>query len=413
MMWNQTNAQCPSQELHATNAGENNEFGWPVAIDGDYLVIGSGLEGENSNRTGAAYVFQKIKDMWVEIKKLTASDGANADNFGTAVAINDETIIVGARSHDPAGIDSAGAAYVFERNYGGVNNWGQAKKLVASSQSDDAFFGFAVDIHDDTIVVGATRAFSGDGAAFAFDRNFGGDENWGETAVLFSTGREHGYRTDDVGRKVSVYGNIIIVSELYMPDNSTITGAVTVFRRVNEPAGWIEIKRLTAEPFQDDDDYAKTIDIVEETIIVGSAGRDDRGTVFMYKRNLGGVDAWGEYGTIYPSDGEITDAFGRVVSLGTDRIMVQAPSDQNNEGPDGSAYIFRRDFDSGNEQWNESVKLLFNDAAEGESWSIKGAMSSNSIVFGNPVDDDFGYNSGSAYVYRLNYVEVLPTIIER
>jgi hypothetical protein len=112
---------------------------------------------------GSAYVFQKDTggtDNWGQIKKIVASDRGAVDHFGRSVAIAGDYIVVGAyqEDEDASGANPknyAGSAYVFQKDTGGTNNWGQIKKIVASDRAASDFFGVSVAIAGDYIVVGA------------------------------------------------------------------------------------------------------------------------------------------------------------------------------------------------------------------------------------------------------------------
>jgi hypothetical protein len=93
-------------------------------------------------------------DPFIERKKLIASDGAAYDNFGRSVSINGDTAIVGAHGNDDNGDDS-GSAYIFSRDQGGADNWGEVKKLIASDGAAGDEFGYSVSISGDTAIVGA------------------------------------------------------------------------------------------------------------------------------------------------------------------------------------------------------------------------------------------------------------------
>ena len=93
-------------------------------------------------------------DPFIERKKLTASDGAADDLFGWSVSISGDTAIVAAPGDDDHGSDS-GSAYIFSRDQGGADNWGQVKKLIASDGAADDCFGGSVSISGDTAIVGA------------------------------------------------------------------------------------------------------------------------------------------------------------------------------------------------------------------------------------------------------------------
>ncbi len=75
-----------------------------------------------------------------EVKKLVASDAQADDAFGHSVAVSGDTAVVGAFGED-AGGQYAGAAYVFGRDEGGADNWGEVKKLTASDAQAGDWFG--------------------------------------------------------------------------------------------------------------------------------------------------------------------------------------------------------------------------------------------------------------------------------
>jgi len=179
--------------LRASDAEDNDHYGFSVDVSGDTAVVGAYSEdGAGSNR-GAAYVLARNEGRgtsWDEVIKLTASDAADDDYFGFSVAISGDagTIVVGAHVEDTAGA-ILGAAYVFARNKGGADNWGQVKKLTVTGTDSYANFGASVDIDENAgaIAVGAYRldgAGSWRGAAYVFARNKGGVDNWGMVKTL-------------------------------------------------------------------------------------------------------------------------------------------------------------------------------------------------------------------------------------
>ena len=140
-------------------------FGVSVAISGDYIVVGA-KHAKNGSITfvGAAFVFKKDiggTDNWGEIKQIVASDREYNDLFGASVAISGDYIVVGAPWEDPLKANGsyqsdAGSAYVFKKDQGGTDNWGQIKKIVASDRAVLDYFGYSVAISGDYIVVGAS-----------------------------------------------------------------------------------------------------------------------------------------------------------------------------------------------------------------------------------------------------------------
>lgn len=146
-------AWAQQQKLTASDAAAEDRFGVSVAISGNTAVVGA--DGDD-RFAGAAYVFVGAGSNWAEQQKLTASDRAAGDGFGEAADISGDTVVVGAvASRVPAGQD--GAAYVFVR---GGTAWTQQQRLANPEPSfdelDPDLFGDSVAIDGDTVVVGAT-----------------------------------------------------------------------------------------------------------------------------------------------------------------------------------------------------------------------------------------------------------------
>jgi hypothetical protein len=125
-----------------------------VAIDGEALVVGANLEdiGGQADQ-GAAYVFTSSGTVWSEQEKLIAADGGAGDLFGDKVALSGNMAVVGAWRADINAQSNQGGAYVFTRS---GTTWGRQLKLAASDGAAGDQFGFAVDISDSTIAVGAS-----------------------------------------------------------------------------------------------------------------------------------------------------------------------------------------------------------------------------------------------------------------
>ncbi|MCK4815084.1 FG-GAP repeat protein, partial [bacterium] len=114
----------------ASDYEDGDEMGRSVAISGDYIIGGAPNEDGNGFDCGAAYIFYRDLggvDAWGEVTKLTASDAADSDSFGHSVAISGDYAVVGAPNADGAGSDQ-GAAYIFYRDLGGVDAWGEVTK---------------------------------------------------------------------------------------------------------------------------------------------------------------------------------------------------------------------------------------------------------------------------------------------
>jgi len=128
----------------------------PWATQRDTEVVGAKVSG--TNNSGAAYVFLRDEggtDNWGEVASLSASDTVAGDQFGRAVSIDNDLFVVGAWTADVNSFDKAGAAYVFARNKGGTDAWGQVSKFIALNPRPSDLFGTSVSISDGISIVGA------------------------------------------------------------------------------------------------------------------------------------------------------------------------------------------------------------------------------------------------------------------
>jgi hypothetical protein len=139
-VWTQT------QKLSASDGGASDAFGASMSFDGTRLVVGAtGTDGH-----GAAYVFENDGSGWVETGKLVGEDTVSGDNFGDAVSLSGDEVLVAADVATVDGLTSRGAAYLF-RNIGG--NWTQTHKFVASDGSTDNFYGAAAAYNGETAIL--------------------------------------------------------------------------------------------------------------------------------------------------------------------------------------------------------------------------------------------------------------------
>ena len=194
-------------KMTASDAALDDRFGRSVAVDGDTIVIGA--YGDD-DETGAVYVLRASDGE--ELAKLTAADAAPGDQFGWSVAIAGDTIVVGANT---AG--TGGAAYVFRTSDGGAT-YGQVAKLTVSDAAYDDNFGYSVAMDGDTVVVGAYSKNSGEGAVYVLRTTDGA--TYVEVAKLTASDAESG---DQFGFSVAIDGHTIVVgtrgggSRLHLP----------------------------------------------------------------------------------------------------------------------------------------------------------------------------------------------------
>ncbi len=156
-------------KLIAGDGASGDRFGFAVAIDGNVAAIGARADDDDGLTSGSAYVFRESGGVWSEEQKLTASDGAGADAFGSSIGLSGTVVVVGATGDDDAAPNS-GSVYVF-RDDGMA--WNEAQKLNGTDEGGGDRFGFSIDVDGGFSIVGATTADPGGlfnaGASYVFD----------------------------------------------------------------------------------------------------------------------------------------------------------------------------------------------------------------------------------------------------
>ena len=142
--------------LTAADATSFGTFGYNVSLSGNLIVVGAAFGPGTTAQSGAAYVFTRDEEGWSQKAKLIASDGLDFDNFGVSVSVSGQTALVGAQNHTPSvsGAFGAGATYVFRPNDEGI--WQQIVELSASDAISGGTFGSAVAMLNNTLLVGAS-----------------------------------------------------------------------------------------------------------------------------------------------------------------------------------------------------------------------------------------------------------------
>jgi hypothetical protein len=151
------------KKLVAADGQQKEYFGTSVAIANQFIAVGAywAYNGGGSYGQGAVYLFNQNQggsDNWGGIKKLLSKDGKEGDHFGWSLAFLNDTLAVGANTATVAGHSGRGAIYIFKQNQGGSDAWGEVERIVAADGQAQEKFGSAIALNNDTILVGAEAA---------------------------------------------------------------------------------------------------------------------------------------------------------------------------------------------------------------------------------------------------------------
>jgi hypothetical protein len=377
-------AECDPQEvikLIASDARARAFFGFSVALDGDTLVVGAVHDSHaGRNEAGSAYVFVRAGNGWLQQAKLNPSDAAAGDHFGRSVALLGDTVLVGA--------SGKAAAYVFVRQNG---IWFQQAKLTAADGA-----GHSVALAEDMAVVGEP----GRRQAYVFVKPPEGWSDMTETARLTAS---DGATGDQFGVRVALSGGTILVGA-WVADHAggERAGAAYVFE---EPTtGWsdmTETAKLTAADAAPGDHFGISVAVEGDTAVVGAWQRDNvfgvkEGLAYVFVRSGG---FWTQQARLTGSDSAVRDGFGHSVALRGDILLI---------GGDGAnaAYVFVKP-PTGWRNMTETAKITASDGKPGDAFGSFVALDGDGAAIGAWLTDDAcppenpNCDTGSAYVFEL------------
>ena len=385
--------QTQQRTLTPSDDGADDFFGVPIAISGNTLVLGeTGGEAAVANQ-GSVRVFVRTGGVWTAQQTLTANDGAPGDGFGGAVAIQGNTIVVGASGADVRDVvngatvsrPDAGAVYVFVQQGGA---WLQVQKLLASDRAANDLFGTSVALQNDTVIVGAMGDDNGRGSAYVFTRS---GQVWTEQQKLVAVDRMPpcppppaqpcDFPFFTFGRALTLAGDTLIVGS---PRNglgaATPPGAAYVFVRSN--GVWTERQKLVASDDGETDSFGNAFSLSGDTLAVAAPGdHQERGAVYVFVRDTFGV--WNEQQKVAASDGLTGDLFGLAIALSGRTLLVGARGDDVGPNPNqGTAYVF----ELSDGVWIQRRKLTASDGVAGDGLGFSVALRANQLFLGTHLD---------------------------
>lgn len=252
----------PSTKLTASDGATADCFGGSLVLSGRTILAGAFLDDDLGSDSGSVYVFNgDPAGVWHESAKLTASDGAAGDHFGLFMDATASTVVIGAPNSD-----GHGAAYVFERRPNG--EWLEMARLSDGSLPEGAEFGGAVAISGDTIVVGAPnddQAGIESGSLYIYQREANG--TWrAQRKLTASDPSLHA----QFGRSIVVDGDDMVVCSPFDDDNGAGSGSAYLFKR-NQGGAWLETTKFLASDGRPGDMFGGFMPaIAGDSVLVGA-----------------------------------------------------------------------------------------------------------------------------------------------
>ena len=230
--------------------GEN--FGWSVALDGDTAAIGAiGVDSDQ----GAIFVFERVDGVWTQTARLQASGAERDSRVGSTIAIQQGTILAGAK--DAA--NHWGAAWIFEKVAG---EWMETARLQPSDLSPGDEFGYEVCIDGDEALV--SGQMDDLGRVYVFPRRFGVWQEIESSSFTTEGGRDNNHH---FGRHISIEGDVALIaapSAARLPSGSE--GIAYLFYR--RSGQWIQGPTLAPSEARDSDHFGDAVALAGGTAFV-------------------------------------------------------------------------------------------------------------------------------------------------
>lgn len=373
-----------SQRIVANDALEMAEFGGAVKLENNLMVIAAGRSNfEGVERTGGLYVYDLTGNTWTNSAKINASDYTENALLGvnpTTLDLQDNTIVAGA----PGENNWLGSVYVFEKD---GNNWTETK-ILHPELTENATFGIGVSISGNTLIAGASGEDNGAGSAYIFQKI---DGNWEfKQRITASDPQTNAY----FGNAVSIDGNQLVVGAYAEGSVGGNIAAAYIFEK-NDANEWVEIQKIPSPVSAENTYFAWMckMDGNQMAITAPHIYGEQAGEVYLYNKSENGQ--WTEVQNVEAEEDVVQKFYGWSVDLNGGNLIVGAPRDDFDENGEnemndaGSAYIF-----------------------SGSNMSVVDNSNFNSIkIYPNPVENQLNITSKEAVksisVYNLTGQKII------
>jgi hypothetical protein len=329
-------------ELQKITADDPNvaEFGFRTMLRDDVAIVTADMSGPITGQ-GAAYVFSPDgTGMWAQTQIISLADGTGFDNFGSAIAFDNDRLVIGAHGVNIGDNLAQGAAYAFARSSSGFS---QIQEILADDGAMNDNFGNSAAMVGDTLFIGANAATVDDvfaeGAVYAYTYD---GEQWQQVQKLIES---EGATFDFFGISLAFDGTTLMVGATESGGGS---GSVLVF--ASEDGQWVGQQRLSADDLVSGANFGNAIALHGDDALIGADiqtvdGNTSRGAVYRFHR---GADGWTQQETILSSDGTTDDFFGQSIDYDGTTALITTLHPNSNQGAayfDTSDSLFADGFD--------------------------------------------------------------------
>jgi len=367
----------------------NDKFGTAVAADGNYAVVGSPFDDDAGANAGAVYIFRYINSNWESFKLIPSYNGEDlsGSRFGSAVAIFDDIIVVGAHGYSTDQTD-AGAAFVYQKDQGGTDNWGMIALLKAPTPVAGDNFGTQVQTNGSVVAVSSPfsdASGTDTGSVYLFDTFDAGTLSATLTHTIDSPVTSPSAM---FGKSISLSGDILVVGQ----GSEASTGSKNVYIYSKDTGGVDNWGKLSENNYSQTVGQGMRVAVNEPQgkLVVSGASDGSTQSIYVYDISSSAV-SWSAVTTITIPAGDTDENFGFDLTLSDDSVIIGDPAYSSADF--GSVYTYDYGSNTLNTEFSAPI-----DSGDAYGYSVDG--SSSWIIIGAPQDDVNGTESGAVYFIR-------------
>jgi len=371
--------------------GEDDRFAQDIAVDGDRLALGNTNAGD-----GEVYVYDRSGDQPRLVDTITAPDGFA--NVGEALALGDDSLVVGAPSTTVADEFAAGAALVYQHT---ADGWTHQATLSSTDPGSIERFGSALALEDGTLAVAepedAPDGYDSNGAVHVYEA---ASDGWAHQTKLTPPDDPDKER---LGYEITLEDGFLYAGAPEDQTNAgterTYAGAIYVYE--DGKKGWANQQTITAPEDAGAEQFGRALAVDGGQMIVGAPGpqasvccsplpSSQDGDAFAYALQAGG---WQHQADLEPA----VSAHGSVgfsVALDDGTAYVASPT-----APADTVIGTVNVFASTGGAWAQTGQILADDGASGDRLGATIAAEDGQLVATAPGDDTNGHNAGAAYIF--------------
>jgi CxxC motif-containing protein (DUF1111 family)/subtilisin-like proprotein convertase family protein len=359
-------------------------------------VCGCGTPDIDSDHDGTPDCLDTSNETAKLVETFDPTVPAASGIFGSAVASDGTSMLVGAPSEAAGSVPSAGAVYAFIRNAGG--SWLAPQRLVDPNPQQGSLFGISVAVSGDVAAVGASAGNVGSaipsGRVYVYRRNSGA---WVLESTLSAPSPAAG---DKFGASVAIASGRIVVG--VQEDHLTGGGSARIFERISN--AWTQTATLVSTDLGPADFFGNSVSADGDLVAVAARRADvggvfDRGSAYVFKRAANGT--WTQQAKLEPPSSQSGDVlYGNSVCVRANRVVVGAHKfGMPSQLLRGKAFVFS----TNGAAWSLEATLVAPDGAAGDQFGYQVCLDSTGTwaVASCPNDTVGGIvNAGSVRVFK-------------